>query len=305
MRLMQYFKGEMPALAVWNEGLGAWIDPCMKELFEKDEEELAGFPIEVEDLLMDEPDGELRRIVEAASNDKAAAPLNVEELIFCPPIFTPSKILCIGLNYADHAKEFNDPIPSEPVVFNKPLSTLIAHGDAIRIPKVSDKIDYEAELVVVIGKTGRDIPESEALDYVFGYTCGNDVSCRDWQKNKPAGQWFLGKSFDTFAPIGPVLVTRDEVPDPNGLAIQSRLNGNVMQSSNTSHFIFPVEKLIAYISQVMTLEPGDLIFTGTPGGVGERRNPPVFLKRGDRIEVEIEKIGTLSNPVVDDRAAEE
>lgn len=220
-----------------------------------------------------------------------------EDTVFLPPVPFCEKILCVGLNYADHAAEFNDPIPAEPVYFCKALSTLNAHGQEITLPAVSDQIDYEAELVVVIGKEGRNIAKEEALDYVYGYTCGNDVSCRDWQSGKPAKQWFLGKSFDTFAPIGPVLVTRDEIPNPNGLNITSTLNGNLMQSSNTKNFIFPVEELIAYVSQVMTLRPGDLIFTGTPGGVGMRRVPPVFMKDGDIISVEIEGIGTLTNPV--------
>lgn len=215
---------------------------------------------------------------------------------FAVPV-KPTKILCVGLNYADHAKEFGDPIPPEPVFFCKALSTLIPHGAGIVVPRESDKIDYEAELVAVIGKWARRVSAADALDYVAGYTCGNDVSCRDWQKNKPAGQWFLGKSFDTFAPLGPWLVSRDEAGNPNELAICSRLNGQVMQSSTTRNFIFPIEELIAYASNVMTLEPGDLVFTGTPGGIGDRRNPPVYLKRGDTIEVEIEKIGTLSNPV--------
>lgn len=219
------------------------------------------------------------------------------EIVLLPPVPFCEKILCVGLNYADHAEEFNDPIPAEPVFFCKALSALSADSQAIVLPTVSEQIDYEAELVVVIGKRGRNIDRAEALDYVWGYTCGNDVSCRDWQSGKPAGQWFLGKSFDTFAPIGPVLVTRDEIPGPNALDISSRLNGRTMQSSNTKHFIFPVEELIAYVSQVMTLRPGDVIFTGTPGGVGMRRVPPVFMKDGDTIEVEIEGIGTLTNPV--------
>ena len=302
MRLVQFLKDGVPALGVWNEKLKSWVDPGLNLTMEQDEEGdfqefLEGFPFDIDDILLEDPDGEFWEKIREESQSPHAQKLRWEDLDLCLPTPTPTKILCVGLNYADHAREFNDPIPEEPVVFCKPLSTMLAPGGAIEIPPVSEKIDYEAELVVVIGKEGRNIPEQNAMYYVLGYTCGNDVSSRDWQKGKPAGQWFLGKSFDTFAPIGPILVTKDEIPNPNKLKIESRLNGQVMQSSNTSNFIFPIEKLISYISQVMTLEPGDLIFTGTPGGVGERRNPPVYLKPGDTIEVEIEKIGTLSNTV--------
>ncbi|GBD37630.1 Ureidoglycolate lyase [bacterium HR36] len=159
-------------------------------------------------------------------------------------------------------------------------------------------MDYEAELVVIIGKRGRYIPESQSWDYIAGYTIGHDVSARDWQLRKPGGQWLAGKTFDTFAPLGPVLVTADEVPNPHDLHIELRLSGQVMQRSNTSQMIFTVDKLVSYISQVVTLEPGDLIFTGTPSGVGFARKPPVFLKPGDVVEIEIEQLGILRNPVV-------
>ncbi|MDD3588216.1 MAG: fumarylacetoacetate hydrolase family protein [Thermoguttaceae bacterium] len=210
----------------------------------------------------------------------------------------PTKILCIGLNYADHAAEFNDPIPSEPVVFNKAISTLNVHEGDIVLPATSTRVDYEAELVVVMGQVCRNVSMIDAMDYVYGFTCGNDVSARDWQKEKPAGQWFLGKSFDTFAPVGPRIVPKESVTDPNNLHIESRLNGKIMQSSNTKHFIYPLERLVSYISSVMTLMPGDLIFTGTPGGVGDMRKPPVYMRNGDTIEVEIEQIGVLKNRVI-------
>jgi len=210
---------------------------------------------------------------------------------------SPEKILCVGLNYADHAKEFGNPLPNEPVIFNKAPSSLSFAGASIILPEQSDRVDYEGELVVVIGKDGRNVPKEQAMTYVAGYCCGNDVSARDWQKGKPAGQWFLGKSFDTFAPVGPCFVTADEVGNPNDLKIETRLNGQVMQSSNTSCFIFKIDYLISYLSQVMTLRVGDLIFTGTPDGVGDARKPPVYLKRDDEVVVEIEKIGTLTNTV--------
>ncbi len=215
--------------------------------------------------------------------------------VLLPPILRPSKIFCVGRNYAEHANETGADLPPEPLIFSKMPSTLVGHGAKIRLPSESQKVDFEAELVVVIGKTGRRIPRSEALQYVAGYTCGNDVTARDWQKGKPGQQWLLGKSFDTFAPLGPCFVTADEIPDPQALDISLRLNGQVMQQANTCEMIFPVEELISYISQICTLLPGDLLFTGTPSGVGVARNPPAFLQPGDQVEVEIERIGCLSN----------
>lgn len=215
-----------------------------------------------------------------------------------PPVPRPEKIICIGVNYADHAAEVGIAVPDEPVVFNKFVSALIAHGDVVQLPNVSDRVDYEAELVVVIGKKGRDITKADAYDHVAGYCCGNDVSARDWQKGKPAGQWLLGKTFDTFAPIGPELVLKDEVSDPMRLEISLHLNGKTLQQSNTNQCIFDIPTLIAYVSQVVTLNVGDLIFTGTPPGVGDMRTPPVYLKSGDTVEIEIESLGTLKNCVV-------
>lgn len=214
------------------------------------------------------------------------------------PIPDPGKIICIGLNYRDHAAESKMEIPSEPVCFGKFGNTIVGPGTAIRLPRVSMQVDYEAELVVVIGKSGYEIPREDAFHHVAGYCCGHDVSARDWQLGKPGKQWLLGKTPDTFAPIGPWLVTPDEVGDPHALEIQLRLNGETMQHGNTQDFIFGVDEVISYVSQIMTLEPGDIIFTGTPAGVGAGRQPPVWLKPGDHVEIEIEKLGVLSNPVV-------
>ncbi len=214
------------------------------------------------------------------------------------PIPDPRKIICIGLNYSDHAAESGVPAPEEPVLFSKYPSALIGHGAAIQLPSVSNQVDYEAELVVVIGRGGRHIPRERAMEHVGGYAVGHDVSARDWQLNKPGKQWMAGKTFDTFAPIGPELVTPDEVGDPHNLAIRLRLNGQTMQDSSTKQLIFGIDVLISYCSQVFTLEPGDLIFTGTPPGVGMARKPPVWLQPGDVVEVEIEHLGTLRNPVV-------
>jgi 2-keto-4-pentenoate hydratase/2-oxohepta-3-ene-1,7-dioic acid hydratase in catechol pathway len=178
---------------------------------------------------------------------------------------------------------------------------LIGHGASIVLPAASHEVDYEAELVVVIGRGGKHIAREHALTHVGGYAVGHDVSARDWQLNKPGKQWMAGKTFDTFAPVGPELVTPDEVPDPQILGIRLRLNGETMQNSSTSQLIFKVDQLIAYLSGVFTLEPGDLIFTGTPPGVGMARKPPVWLKAGDVVEVEIDHLGTLRNTVIDEK----
>lgn len=216
------------------------------------------------------------------------------------PVPSPEKVICIGLNYADHAKESGLDIPTEPVVFNKFPSTVCAHGDQIVVPAVAKAVDYEAELVVIIGATCRNVPVDKALDVIAGYACGNDVSARDWQLGRPGGQWLLGKTFDGFAPIGPELVTKDEVADPGSLKIELRLNGQTMQSSSTDQLIFTIEQLVSHLSQVCTLKPGDVIFTGTPPGVGFARDPQVLLKPGDVTEVAIEGVGTLRNEFVGD-----
>ena len=213
------------------------------------------------------------------------------------PVPDPRKIICIGLNYRDHAAESGVPVPPEPILFSKYPTSLIGHGETIILPAVSQEVDYEAELVVVIGRGGRHIPRARAFEHVGGYAVGHDVSARDWQLNKPGKQWMAGKTFDTFAPVGPVLVTPDEVSDPHKLGIRLRLNGQTMQESSTSQLIFGVDELIAYLSQVFTLEPGDMIFTGTPPGVGMARKPPIWLKPGDVVEVEIDQLGTLRNNV--------
>ena len=212
-----------------------------------------------------------------------------------PPVPTPEKIICIGLNYRDHAIETGAEIPSEPVVFSKFNSALIGHGETILLPAVSSQVDYEAELVVVIGRRAKRVSEENAMSHVFGYTCGHDVSARDWQKGRPGGQWLLGKTFDTFAPIGPCVVTAQELKDPSDLRVKMHLNKTVVQDSTTAQLIFSIPTLIAHLSKIVTLKPGDLIFTGTPPGVGAARNPPVFLQPGDRCTVEIEGIGQLTN----------
>ncbi len=213
------------------------------------------------------------------------------------PIPNPGKVICIGLNYRDHAEETGAEIPTEPVCFSKFPSAVIGPGEAIVLPKVSQQVDYEAELVVVIGKRMKNATRENARMCIAGYMNGNDVSARDWQKGRPGGQWLLGKTPDTFAPTGPFLVTAEEIPEPETLSVRLRLNGETMQDGSTRELIFGIDELIVYLSQLVTLEPGDLIFTGTPPGVGMARKPPVFLKDGDRTEVEIEGLGVLANPI--------
>src|SRR5581483_6743409 len=216
------------------------------------------------------------------------------------PAVNPAKILAIGLNYLDHAKEQGTELPKEPMLFAKFPTSLNAHNRNIVLPITSQKVDYEAELAVVIGRRAKRVKVEEALDYVFGYAPLNDVSARDLQFSDK--QFVRGKSQDTFCPVGPFVTTADEVGDPHTLKIECRVNGTTLQSSNTNQLIFNVPHLISFLSQGITLEPGDVISTGTPSGVGVFRNPPIFLKPGDVVEVEIEKLGVLQNPVVADEA---
>ncbi len=212
-------------------------------------------------------------------------------------VANPSKIICVGLNYADHAKEGGHTIPDHPSFFIRVNSSQVAHNQPMLVPKQSsERFDYEAELAVVIGKTARHLTAENALDCVAGYSCYNDGSVRDFQRK--GTQWTLGKNFDKTGSFGPWLVTKDELPaGGDGLKIQARLNGQVLQDGNTADFLFSVSQVLVILTEVMTLEPGDVIITGTPAGVGYARKPPIFMKEGDVCEIEIEKIGILSNPI--------
>jgi 2-keto-4-pentenoate hydratase/2-oxohepta-3-ene-1,7-dioic acid hydratase in catechol pathway len=283
MRLITYFSPTGPRVA------GVVEQRCI-DLNETDPQ----IPFCIKKFLAQGPEA-LRRAQAAVLSGKPIAPHHFRA---APPIPNPEKIICIGLNYGDHARETGIEPPPEPVIFSKLPSAVCGDWQSIVLPRESRDVDFEAELVVVIGREGRHIPREQAFQHVAGYCCGNDVTARDWQLRKPGGQWLLGKSFDTFAPIGPAIITADEIPDPGNLQILLRLNGQAMQRSSTKQLIFPIDYLISYISNVCTLVPGDLVFTGTPPGVGFARKPPVFLKSGDVIEIEIEKIGVLRNPVV-------
>jgi 2-keto-4-pentenoate hydratase/2-oxohepta-3-ene-1,7-dioic acid hydratase in catechol pathway len=221
----------------------------------------------------------------------------IPDVVLHAPISRPLKLIGIGLNYRDHAEETNIPLPAEPLLFGMYSNAIIGTEQAIVIPTMSGQIDYEAELAVVIGRRAHHVSVDDALNYVAGYTIVNDVTARDLQRSDR--QWLRGKSFDTFAPMGPYLVTKTKLGDANGLRIELRLNGKTMQKSNTDNMIFKVPDLVSHISRVMTLEVGDVISTGTPAGVGFVRNPPVFMKAGDVVEVELEGIGVLRNPVID------
>ena len=221
---------------------------------------------------------------------------SLNEVQLHAPIPRPGKLICLGLNYRDHAEEQNASIPDKPLLFVKASTATAGHGQPIVIPEGSTKVDFEAELAFVIGKETKDVNINEAESAIFGYTCMNDVTEREMQRGEK--QWFRGKSVDTFAPMGPCIVTPDELGSPRSLSVSSRLNGELMQLSSTSNLIFNPVDIIMFITRTMILEPGDVVSTGTPGGVGVFRDPPVFLKDGDTIEVIVEGIGTLSNPVV-------
>ena len=248
-----------------------------------------------------QPDGATLTLVGDLYGDfrVGAQPADVQKLL--APV-QPTAIIGIGLNYRFHAEETKSAIPEHPIVFMKLPGAVQNPGDPILLPRQlrSDRVDYEAELAVVIGKTARNVSRERALDHVLGYTCGNDVSARDWQKNAGGGQWCRGKTFDTFCPLGPVLVTRDEIPDPGTLRLKTVLNGEVMQDWHTGDMIFDVPALIEFLSASTTLQPGTVILTGTPHGVGMARTPRVWLQPGDTVTIEIEGIGALTNPVLEE-----
>jgi 2-keto-4-pentenoate hydratase/2-oxohepta-3-ene-1,7-dioic acid hydratase in catechol pathway len=247
----------------------------------------------------EQPDGSILRLDGDIYDAPRVTAERAEVAKLLAPV-VPAQILCVGLNYRRHAAETNARIPERPILFVKGINTVQSPGDPILLPRHlrSDEVDYECELAVVIGRAAKNVPRARALDYVLGYTCANDVSARDHQIKLGGGQWCRGKFFDTFAPLGPRLVTADEIPDPGTLAISTTLNGERVQDSRTSDMIFDVPALIEYLSGSTTLVPGTVILTGTPKGVGMARKPePRWLRPGDSVTIEIEKIGRLTNPV--------
>lgn len=250
--------------------------------------------------------GTLQELIAAGGDALAAAAavlaqapaVDLAGVTLLPPLTNPEKVVCIGLNYKDHSAESGFKQPEYPTVFGRFNSSLIAHGAPILRPAFSEQLDYEGELAAIIGKTARDVAEADALDYIAGYSVFNDGSVRDYQFKAP--QWTPGKNFDDTGAFGPEFVTADELPPGcEGLRLQTRLNGQVVQDASISDMVFPVARLVAILSEFMTLKPGDVIVTGTPSGVGLARKPPLFMKHGDTVEVEIERVGLLSNPVRD------
>ncbi|XP_008279791.1 fumarylacetoacetate hydrolase domain-containing protein 2A [Stegastes partitus] len=215
-----------------------------------------------------------------------------------PPVSAPEKVVCVGMNYKDHCLEQNAPIPKEPIIFSKFPSAITGPYDDIVLPTESQEVDWEVELAFVIGRRGKHIKEEDALSHVAGFTVANDVSARDWQMKRNGRQWLLGKTFDSFCPLGPALVTTDAVRDPHNLNIRCLVNGDAMQSSNTDQMIFKTAALVAWVSKFVTLTPGDVFLTGTPPGVGVFKKPPVFLKKGDVVECQIDQLGSIINKVV-------
>ncbi|HVK64992.1 MAG TPA: fumarylacetoacetate hydrolase family protein [Polyangium sp.] len=257
---------------------------------------LPGWPTDVGALLRS-PAYDAQKLADVVERTAASALLRDDEVRLRPVVPAPGKLLCLGLNYVDHAAENALRPPEYPVVFGRYPTSLVGHGEPLVLPSVSTHFDYEAELVVVIGKTCRKVSRAQALDHVAGYTLLNDGSIRDYQMR--THQWTIGKNVDATGALGPELVTADELPlGAKGLVLRGLLNGKVMQEANTSDMIFSVADAISILSEVMTLEAGDMIATGTPGGVGFVRNPPVFLKPGDVFEVQVERVGTLRNHVI-------
>jgi acylpyruvate hydrolase len=287
MKLMMFEKGSGTALGLVDGGTVIEVGAADAQL----PKDLSG--------VVGEGSGMLARLRAAAQTAGASARLPLSSVKPALPIARPSKMICVGLNYALHAKEGGHEIPTYPSFFLRVPTSLVAAGAPVIRPKISVQLDYECELTIVIGKGGRHISEASALDHVFGYTMFNDVSVRDFQRK--TSQWTPGKNFDGTGPLGPSVVTADELPaGASGLRIQTRVNGKTMQDSNTSDMIFSTARVVSLLSEFMTLEPGDLIATGTPSGVAHARKPPAWMKAGDTVEVEVEKIGVLSNPVVDE-----
>jgi 2-keto-4-pentenoate hydratase/2-oxohepta-3-ene-1,7-dioic acid hydratase in catechol pathway len=288
MKFMMFAKGTGSALGLVENS--AVVDLAAAD---------ASLPKDLNGLLLAGPRA-LTAAKAAAAAIPASARLTLDALKPALPIAPTAKIICVGLNYALHAKEGGHAIPTYPSFFLRVHSSLVAAGAPVVRPAASAQLDYECELAIVIGKRGRHIAQAEALEHVFGYTLFNDVSVRDFQRK--TSQWTAGKNFDGTGPLGPWVVTADELPPgASGLRITTRVNGEIMQDSNTSDMIFSTASIIALLSEFMTLEPGDVIATGTPSGVAHARKPPTWLRAGDKVDVEVEKIGVLTNPIVDER----
>jgi 2-keto-4-pentenoate hydratase/2-oxohepta-3-ene-1,7-dioic acid hydratase in catechol pathway len=285
MRFVTFAVNGVKGLAV-DDGAGAYRGLTASD---------AGYPGDLAMLI-----GQGRPALDAAAQHlRSGNPINLEQVEVLPPLSHPGKIICVGLNYVDHSAESGFKQPDYPTLFGRFASSLIGHKAPMIRPRVSDQLDYEGEIVAVIGRKGRHIPKAAALDHVIGYSIFNEGSIRDYQFKAP--QWTVGKNFDGTGAFGPAFVTADELPPGcKGLRLETRLNGEVVQSASTNDMVFDVESLVSIISEAITLMPGDLIVTGTPAGVGLARKPPLFMKPGDVCEVEVEKLGTLVNPIQDE-----
>ena len=286
-------------LVTFDAGAGARAGAVLEDVVaDLNVASVGRLPARVIDLLAQ--DGGLEQACELAGSPGAFKGEGVHRLAdvrLLAPIPRPGRVAALGMNYIDHAAEGGADVPSEPVIFSKAPTSVIGPGEAIVLPEASKKVDYEAELAFVIGRRCKLAPAQEAMDYVAGYTVVHDVSARDYQLEKPCGQWHLGKSFDTFCPMGPWIVTADEIPDPHDLAVSCEVSGEVLQSSTTSAMVFRIPVIIEYLTRVFTLEPGDVVATGTPHGVGMARTPPRWLRSGDVVRCTVEGVGTLENPV--------
>ncbi len=284
MRFLNFRQGNLRGLAI-ADGSG------FMGLLESDDR----YPGSLQSLLVKGP----QALDAAGMTLRQGLVINLETIHYLPPIDNPGRIWCVGLNYVDHSVESGFEVPTYPAIFSRFTSSMMGHGAPIVRPKVSIQLDYEGELVAVIGKAGRYIPKDKALEYVAGYSLFNDASIRDYQRK--SAQWTIGKNFDDTGAFGPVFVTSDELPPgATGLRLQTRLNGVVVQDASTSSLIFDVATLVSMLSDAVLMQPGDIIVTGTPSGVGLARKPPLFMKHGDVCEVEVENVGILRNPVVDE-----
>lgn len=275
------------------EGESVYSVKQLIEQYQKTEETILSENITLLEMIKQEQEEQIKSIY---NHSKDAIPVfKREDVKFEVPFREPGKVVCVGNNYMDHCIEQNVEPPEKPMIFSKWASCLIGDSEPISLPSESEQVDYEAELAVVIGKKGKNIPKDQVFEHIFGYSILNDVSARDVQFADV--QWVRGKSFDTFAPFGPSIVSKDDIKNPHGLDIKLLLNGETLQDSNTKHLIFDIPYIISYLSRSFTFEPGDIIATGTPHGVGVFRNPQVFLKKGDVCTIEIESAGTLKNPI--------
>jgi len=298
MKLLTFYKNDVQALGVKTKA-GVIDVAAALELFPE-----AGVATDMMDLIEggDEAVRRLQQFIQSLDEKGAGFVKQEEDIKWGPAVTRPSKIICVGLNYKKHADETKASYPEIPILFNKFANALTGHLSEIAVPRTTERLDHEVELGIVIGKTGKHIEEKNALNYVFGYCTTNDLSARDIQKR--TSQWMTGKTNDGFAPVGPYLVTKDEIENPNALQLTTTVNGEVRQNSNTSDMIFSCEELISYISNYMTLKPGDLIMTGTPEGVilGKPIEERVYLQPGDQVTVEVEKLGALTNTFIEDKA---